>query len=178
LLLVLIFLNCFYFFFLQDENRITEYSLSSAESEIRRIEKRYCCDSPSWVSFLSNFKSASKYKERVWEFLLFADERNNERTSLVACLIEYFEIKRGERNADGSPRYSGTTFRGWFSRFLKFWVYTSLGDLRKMAPILEDNIGKWEKSQVVVKASSFEHDDLGWLFRIAFFLYASFDIIF
>ena len=114
MLLVLIFLNCFYFFFLQDKNRITEYSLSSAESEIRRIEKRYCCDSPSWVSFLSNFKYASKYKERVWDFLLFADERNNDRTSLVACLIEYFEIKRGERNADGSPRYSGTTFRGWF----------------------------------------------------------------
>ena len=45
--------------------------------------------------------------------------------------------------------------------FLKFWRYTGLGDLRVIAPILEDKISKWEKTEVVVKAATSEKEDLG-----------------
>jgi len=142
----------FYFFFIQGEYDNTE-----------RIKQRYGWNSPSWISFLKNFKSAAKYEERLLDFLKFADEKNSDTLSdsLTSCLIEYFDVRRAERRDEG-PRYCGTTLRGWFSMFLKFWMYTGLGDLRQKAPILENNIGKWEKAQVVVKAVTFEKDDLGW----------------
>ena len=142
---------------------LTEEFRSGAE-EIKRIESKYGCSSPSWVSFLSDFKSSARYRERILDFLKYADQCDvgADCNSLVKCLLDYFELKRREKKSgEETPRFCGTTLRGWFSMFLKFWRYTGLGDLRVIAPILENNISKWEKTEVVVKAATFEKEDLG-----------------
>ena len=98
----------------------------------------------SWVSFLSDCDVGADFN------------------SLVKCLLDYFEVKRRKKKpGKETPRFCGTTFRGLFTMFLIFWRYTGLGDLGIIAPILEDNISKWEKTEVVVKASTFEKEDLG-----------------
>jgi hypothetical protein len=45
--------------------------------------------------------------------------------------------------------------------FVKFWLHTGRDDLKMQAPIIEDNISKWEKSHSVKKAKSFTKEQLG-----------------
>ena len=106
---------------------------------------------------MSDFKSSARYRERILDFLKYADQCDvgADCNSLVKCLLDYFELKRREKKpGEETPRFCGTTLRGWFSMCLKFW------DLRVIAPILENNISKWEKTEVVVKAATFEKEDL------------------
>lgn len=125
--------------------------------------EKYGFYSASWVSFLRDFASAEKYKQRVLNFLIWANRRNVEPAGLTLSLIDYFDARHKETVGDGDPdlRYAGTTLRGWLSIFSKFWKYSGKGDLKKDAAVIEDNISKWEKNQVVDKANTFEMDDLG-----------------
>jgi len=71
-----------------------------------------------------------------------------------------------ELNPDGSCRYAPTTLRTWLSMIGKFWEFTQRGDLKKQIPLLESQLGKWEKAYMVKKASTFTENDLIALHRL------------
>jgi len=111
----------------------------------------------AWDSFLKDFKSKRLYEQRIQDFAAFIFRSTGKKLlefecdELIGLLIRYFDFNHGLKNPEGTQKYAGTTLRSWFSIFLKFWRYTGRGNLREQALIIEDNIGKWEKEQTVVK---------------------------
>ena len=48
----------------------------------------------------------------------------------------------------------------WGSIFKKWYFHLGHGDLTEKLPIIEQNLNMWEKSHVVLKASTFDSQDL------------------
>lgn len=72
----------------------------------------------------------------------------------------------------GKSRYAGTTFRSWFAMFKMWFECCGRGDLVACGGIIiEKNISKWEKVQVVKKAPVFEKSDLCTYFLICIFCF-------
>jgi hypothetical protein len=109
-------------------------------------------DHPSWIAFLEGFGSKDAYKKRVDDF--FQWQASVDGDDLVAKLIQYFKTQH-----DGG--LAPTTLRSWFSMFVKFWLHSGRGDLKLLAPIIEDNLSKWEKNHSVKKSKTFTKEQLG-----------------
>lgn len=56
--------------------------------------------------------------------------------------------------------YVATTLRSWKAMIDRFFEHTSKGSLDALQPLLDANLGKWEKMQVVQKAKKFEPEEL------------------
>jgi hypothetical protein len=128
----------------------------------------------AWESFLEGFKSRPIYEARVADFESFVFEKTGKQYSdltgndAVGYLIDYFDNAHAKEDGEGRKTYAATTLRSWFSVFLKLWSCTGRGDLRQSAQIIENNLSKWEKSQVVVKAKTFLKEDLRKNFTLFF----------
>ena len=134
----------------------------------------------SWKSYIFKFKSAKIYVARIEDFFLYLRHTGKEgiqdQQALEEALVEYFDYNHQLVDEDGNPKYKGSQFRGWFSMFIAFWKHTKRGDLKINFPILLDNLKKWEKELVTVKAKTFTEDNLGMSSFIFIFVYF-FDVI-
>lgn len=126
------------------------------------LETCYGQLTPSWIDAMKGFSSANMYRQRVIFFLQYYDRRKLEFSSIEAALVQYFYDSRNTPKVVGKPesKYCGTTLRGWFSIFLKFWKFTGKGNLRASCSCIEDNIGKWEKTESVRTALVFDEQNL------------------
>jgi hypothetical protein len=118
----------------------------------------YGQNNPSWVSFLKDFPSAKRYRDRIEDFFFFirsSDVTITDTSSFEEMLLKYFDHLHEATDDDGNPRYKATVFRSFLSMFVAFWKHSGRGELKKNLPILEDNIKKWEKTTVVLKAKTF-----------------------
>ena len=119
----------------------------------------------SWKSFLFRFKSAKIYIARIEDFFLYLRLNGKEgivdQQALEEALVEYFDYNHQLVDEDGNPKFKGSQFRGWFSMFIAFWKHTKRGDLKLTCPIMLDNLKKWEKELISVKAKTFTEDNLG-----------------
>ena len=75
-------------------------------------------------------------------------------------------MNHSEINKDGSARFAPTTLRSWLSLLGKFWEFTQRGDLKAQMPLLESQIGKWEKDYMIKRARTFSNADLGTSFSL------------
>lgn len=121
--------------------------------------------SRSWLSFLRNFKSADIYSQRLNDFFQFLRQNGKEGEINVeefeGALVDYFQFNHDLLDEDGEPKFKGSQFRGWFSMFIAFWKHTNRGDLKERLPNLLDNLKKWEKEIVTLKAKTFTEQNLG-----------------
>eukprot|EP01038_Epipyxis_sp_PR26KG_P016891 gene16891-23171_t len=131
---------------------------------------RYGTEHCQWVGFLKGFKSASVYENRVNHFLSFHwMQEGNEcsKEEIQSSLVSYFEMHHNELKEDGTARFAPTTMRTWLSMIGKFWEFTQRGDLKaQMLPLLESQLGKWEKGYCVKKAKTFSNADLVLLHKL------------
>jgi hypothetical protein len=71
-----------------------------------------------WLSRMKNFASAKRYQDRVNDFARWLCEHDvdhvESNAKLVVHLIKYFDEKKD------CGKYSGTTFKSWFSMFESF----------------------------------------------------------
>lgn len=105
---------------------------------------------------MANFASAKLYEERILSFFHYQDDKDG---GFVTNHIEYFDDAH-EKLKDGSRVYSPTTLRGWLSMFSKFYFLVHKRDLKMDAPIIENQIDKWEKECVVAKARTFTKQNI------------------
>lgn len=117
-------------------------------------------NSAGWQSFLNGFESKVRYEKILHSFLTF-------RTTLLDDLplhdqlIKFFDHNRSLVNHENQPRYKGSTLRGWFSVFKVFFSFAVKSDISKLAPIIENNLKKWEKQDSKTKAKTFTRVEMG-----------------
>jgi hypothetical protein len=56
---------------------------------------------------------------------------------------------------------ASTTLRGVFSCLKKFWQYTGRGDLTKLAPLVTDLLGQWDKDHRTKQSAVFTKQHIG-----------------
>jgi hypothetical protein len=105
--------------------------------------------------FLKDFKSAPRYSQVIFEFLLFHEwQEECDEESLRKSLIAYMQELH---DAGKAP----TTLRSRYSIAKKFWLHTGRGDLNILTPIIESNLKKWDKDHTIKQAKVFTKAELG-----------------
>lgn len=113
-----------------------------------------------WQQFLRSIKNSTVYENRMKDFLMWFAKRS-EPSELHVELGRYFHVRHDETDEDGNAKYAPTSLRSWLSVFRNYWQYTGLGDLRILAPLIEKDIGRWEKIYKCKKAAVFTKDQMG-----------------
>lgn len=118
----------------------------------------YKLDSVSWIRFLEDFSSKTVYEQRINDFLNYHQQQINQ--DFVTALIDYFDLKRHELKPNGEIANAPTSMRSWFSMFKAYWLHCHGQALEKIAPLIEINLTKWEKTYTVNKAAAFTKNQL------------------
>lgn len=131
---------------------------SVRDDETMERKLAFGMNDPNWARAMVGFASAKLYEDRVLDFFYFQDDRDGD---FVTNLIAYFDNAHNKlKDDDLSPVYSATTLRGWYSMFCKFYSLVHKRDLKKDAPIIEDQISKWEKQCTVTKSKTFTKENI------------------
>jgi hypothetical protein len=122
-----------------------------------RLQTEFGLKNPNWLSSMRSFKSATVYEARIYDFFEFQIELGDD---FIQNLINYFEQHHEMLTENGERKHCAKSLRSWLSMFSKFYSMVYAKDLKKHAPLLEDNIGKWEKLETVTKAKAFTKEEL------------------
>jgi len=136
---------------LQEDNQ------DHSELSPQQLEE-YGANSPSWLAFLEGLKSRDTYEKRLYDFLLFHSA--NPQNDMTTNLINYFQVSHAKKDEEGDLYHAPTSLRSWFSVFLKFYLHSGRGDLKKDAPIIATKLNQWEKEYEQIKAKTFTKQDL------------------
>jgi len=126
----------------------------------------------SWISFLKDFKSGSKYLEQAKLFLHYhigqtcsSTEDKTSRESMHASVISYFDylhdLKSEKKGKEHEARFAPTTLRSTFAMLKRFFLHTGRGQLEVDVPIIESNLSKWDKKHTVKQAKTFSKAQMG-----------------
>eukprot|EP01031_Cornospumella_fuschlensis_P028042 gene28042-33861_t len=127
-------------------------------------------NSYQWQSFLSGMQSRKQYEKQVQSFISFHISyalEHPECSDLTENAVRYFDYLRSKVDGKGDPLYAPTTMRSFLSMLTKFWQMTGKGDLKTMAPLIENNLDKWDKIYKPVKAKVFTKEQIGYFLRLA-----------
>ena len=114
----------------------------------------------SWQLCMQNSLSATTYLDRIEIFVRWSESIHS-LDDFHAKLIQYFQFEKDKLCEDTSSGVKPPiSMRGWVSIFKKWYFHLGHGDLTEKLPIIEQNLNMWEKSHVVLKASTFDSQDL------------------
>jgi hypothetical protein len=92
----------------------------------------------------------------VEAFLWFHEQQEDcEESTLIKSMIAQF------REQHNLGQYAPNTLCSRFSALKKFWLNTGRGDLSALAPLIETNLSKWDKTHCVRQARTFRKGDYG-----------------
>lgn len=84
-----------------------------------------------------------------------------EPPSMERGLELYFTWSSEQKTSAGKSRWVGTTLRGWYSAFKKWWLLAFNENLDRVCPIINCKLDKWEKKQPQVKkAATFSSEEI------------------
>jgi hypothetical protein len=136
----------------------------------------------NYVTFLHSFKSAGKYTKETIKFLKFHESQAAcTEADLIRNIVEYFKASYHKKTEDQTVTSdalltlklkASTTLRGVFSVLCKFWAYTARGDLKKLAPLVTDLLGMWDKEHRTKQSAVFTKKNIGKL--VALLIYIQF----
>ncbi|KAJ1401803.1 hypothetical protein B484DRAFT_437743, partial [Ochromonadaceae sp. CCMP2298] len=147
----------------QDDDEI----LDTAENGLR---EDWGVSDPNLLTFFENFKSSKKYIVEHTKFLLFHEKQTAcSEADLIPNIVKYFKdsyakkTNRPGATADGLQDIklkASTTLRGVFSVLIKFWQYTGRGELKKLAPLVTDLLGQWDKDHRTKQSATFTREHI------------------
>ena len=114
---------------------------------------------------MRDFKSEKPYMDRLLDY----DQHDFSETrceimltkldTFEKCLLSYFIDKREDTiltsKNETKARYAGSVFKSWLSIFKKFYKHTSMGDLVKAIPLLQEKVVFWDSQHEASKAATF-----------------------
>jgi hypothetical protein len=118
---------------------------------------------PDWLEVTSRLKSGEHYKERILHFLKWKKENSDTQITLLESVNNYFKCYHDQTKTVGLEivsHYAPTVFRSWFSIMFKWFKFSGKGDLKKLAPLLYDNLTTWETGYIQGHANYFKQEEL------------------
>jgi hypothetical protein len=110
----------------------------------------------NWQGFLEDLACRNRYEKVVDAFLFFHEQQEDcEESTLIKSMIAQF------REQHNLGQYAPNTLRSRFSALKKFWLNTGRGDLSALAPLIETNLSKWDKTHCVKQARTFRKEEYG-----------------
>ena len=113
----------------------------------------------NWKAFLENLQSRKLYEKRLGDFLSFFCRAGNS-ADMAQSVADYINTSYNTIVND-KRLYSSKTLRSWFSVLVQFFHFSGKGDLKKLSPIVEVNLAKWDKIHLTTKAGVFSKADIG-----------------
>ncbi len=110
---------------------------------------------PSLLMFMHDFASAERYTKHHLCYLLWGQERGMTEQTMVGTAIRYCAYLYHDK------MMAPTTIRGHFTALKTFWLYTGRGNLSALAPLIESNLGKWDKKHKLKQAKAFTKEMFG-----------------
>ena len=119
---------------------------------------------PIWLAYLTDMTSRKKYEKEVADIILDLSS-----VPLAPAKTEYEHLidlqqrrhqETVEKKGVLSAKYKATSLLGQLSVLNAFHLYTGKGSLKTHCPILEKNITKWMRGEVIKKAKTLSKDQM------------------